>query len=331
MDWFDNLSPFQKALQNSPGSVVDSPDFEEKLPFVETGGYLRDYTALTAMVEAGELVRPVEKAEPYRIRGFIDGVQRTLLIKYIDQLPLHFHMSAAVMMNEERDMVAGPIAEFCFLYPYPEALPRDFDNVKVSSTAKGGRKSSPRDMYSLFSRARYVARNIRRLLEREILQKALVGGRASSQEWKIILDGPIDREDPFITSNVLIGVVKRHFGHYLTREDERRVFGMPSSFRSKGFFITISKGRRRKRGRRVDFFYQRLREKKGDPLFGLVRVEHNRSLHPDRVAQTVNKYRLPVTDTPSWDRKLFSIFECELFLGAYLPSLEVLKGVFQIY
>jgi len=288
---------------------------------------------LAKTVEKGPLIRDIPSIDhPKKIKYFMDGIQRTVLIgykeasRYVTVVPVHFHMSGAVIVEYdaqtgEHEPIYGPSYMTKLLIPSKKIMPSGFLHKygnELEETIDVGKPTW--DFAELRRKAMSKSRLIRWMLEVELLEKFL-----AEQDEAIIVDGLIPARRSLLQNKNLIGVVKSHREQYLKRKDEMMILRMDEGCRSSVSQIERKVGDDKYP---IYFFYLKLHKINPDPFHGLVRVEFHPDLirEVDKISAAIYNLRDPIAiKTAAWDRKIYPIYLCEQYLKSNCPNIDIIR------
>lgn len=259
-------------------------------------------------------------SEPIDLKYFIDGVQRTLLLGYFYSAhgiyPVHLHMSGAVMVDDQREIVFGPKTQTKIILPDKGMLPIQLDVVETRGLGK------PTNDYLEFRRrAHRLSTNLRRDIEQDVL-------RYKPDRGYVGVDGPIPVREEFLERTNLVGVIKNHYAQYLSPDDELRAFNLASGYRSWLFEIEHEWAHKTYP---LNSCYLKLYDFEPSPIFGLLRIEFNPNLkeYTDNISYSIFAERLPVEmKMRNWDRMLYPFHVCEKVIYSQFPSIESIRAIF---
>jgi hypothetical protein len=274
-------------------------------------------------------VRDVALPERASFEGFLDGIQRSTTIAYLDGVPL-LHGTAATAIRE-RD--AGGVMRTWRVPAVDHAVyasrtllgePTWDDLTDILGRRGQGLRDTDDAMpvpahhpSSLLRQALDALSRVRNDLE-----------RAAGDAWcdahpdrPLYVDGSVRTSHAMMRSAGVVGVVKSHATLYVPDDALRLVFGLRAAQRSTVLVATDSADRPR-----FLTWYLRLRSAAGhDPFFGLIRVECGvRALHADAAeshADAVSAWllaeRAPLARPDArWDVMPYAIRDCEVYLRA---------------
>ena len=270
-------------------------------------------------------VRAIDGQPQVGFAAFLDGMQSSRVVRYVEGIPIvHGTVAAVIRVRVERRLVTwhpGPVVRSRMYMPralVPASLwnsyrdagfdPHDAAPVDASTDA------SSRHPFALLERAVHEVQ-----LDRESAEQQLAERWCEEERAPIFIDGGISKSDAVATSASAIGVVKRHRTLYADPGELPTLLSLPKGSRSTAFEIRSS------RRTPVASWYLRLRDPKGrDPMWGLVRVE---CAHPsgdtsiteraDEISRWVLAEVTPLAlPDGRWDKMVYGVRDCEVFLEA---------------
>jgi hypothetical protein len=266
----------------------------------------------------------VGEAHPGKIAYFMDGMQRPRgPIYFKSQVPVMYGYVAATIRfrGEDRRMRKHELIPRESLY-----FPREAPGAPVDLAGAGfdiidtGDQKKPLEEHPLMlvERAKNKIGVVRADIESEITSRWLSDFQGRD-EW-LLVDGSLSGDYYKYDSPNIVGVVKSHQTQYFLWEDQQKILNLKAGERS-GIFIP--KGRNRPD---VYSWYLRIRPNDGrDVYFGLVRVEAakcERTLDmADEISGWLLAERSPLSMPDArWDRLIYPIHDCELYLKSTAPS-----------
>lgn len=281
---------------------------------------------LRASVIEGSALRPHRVFDPpvAGFHAFLDGIQRTVIYKYIGTVPVILGQASAVIRerrNRRMHTWAAPLAGARLYVPRRmvsesqwEALTAvagvDLVDASTDAVDEEGHPYALRDA---------VVRLVQR--HREQLESALAERWCGSRREPLFIDGGISGSEAVALSGCTVGVVKSHQTLYAEGNALAVVLGLKHRERSSVFRVTSLKRTT------VASWYLRLRDAAGrDPMWGLVRVEIAQP-GPEAVdrigdrADEVSRWILAEASPLSlpdarWDKMVYGVRDCEEFLRA---------------
>jgi hypothetical protein len=271
--------------------------------------------------------RAVEGAPEVGFAAFLDGVQQTHALTYVDGIPIVAGRVAAVIRKRvDRRMTTwgAGAREALRLYAPRLALTRSYwealerSGLEIVDTLKDDGEVENLHPLELLRRALQVVKNHRDVLERELADQWCEEAAAP-----LYADGGLPRGARAPSSEWCVGVVKSHHTLYVAGDALRTMLALPEASRSSIFVVE------RSRRAHVASWYLRLREgvRGGDPMWGLVRVEvalpsgesdsAALSRRADQVSRWILAERAPLSlPDARWDRMTYGVKDCEEYLRA---------------
>ena len=252
--------------------------------------------------------------------AFLDGVQQSRVVAYIDGAPI-VHGTAAAVVRERRDrrMHTWHSKVEHRLYAPRQHLPAEiWENLTplqpVDSSAHDSADPAPsRHPLSTLERAVHLVQG-----HREELEQRLAERWCDNECRPLFVDGGISGSERVARNSCVVGVVKSHRTLYAVDDALHVVLRLGPAERTSVFLIEP------KRRTAVASWYVRLRDAAGrEPTFGLVRVEIARdptqdvSARADEVSRWLLAEGSPLAlPDARWDRMAYGIRDSEEFLKA---------------
>ncbi|PLS68784.1 MAG: hypothetical protein CV045_06040 [Cyanobacteria bacterium M5B4] len=246
---------------------------------------------------------------------FLDGIQRSWLLYYVESVPVYYGYTAAVI-RQRSDRVLST-----WRYQNKEAIYLPFnlcsesqlmgDMTLVDTLSKDG--EIPFDLTKI---ARDKITSDRQQLEVHLAESWV---RQSFSGW-LVVDGSITISPVLANTDRVVGLIKSHNTQYFNHTDQQIVVNLKQGERTS----TFSPNSRHP----ICSWYLRIREGIGEDLhFGLVRVEV--ALSQQHQADEISRWILTETrplalPDSRWDRMIYPIRDCEM----YLRSLEPHRSAF---
>ena len=275
-------------------------------------------------------VRPLEGATfiTRSVRGrpepgfvaFLDGVQQSRVVTYVDGAPIvHGTAGAAVRERRDRRMRTWHHRVEHRVYAPRQHLPAEiWDRLAPfapvdSSAPEGDDAPSSRHPFSTLERAVHLVQR-----HREELEQRLAERWCDHESRPLLVDGGISGSERVARARCVVGVVKSHRTLYAVDDEIGVVLRLGPAERTSVFLIEPKK---RAPGAS---WYLRLRDASGrEPTFGLVRVEVARDPSEDLTARAdqVSRWLLAegaplALPDARWDRMAYGIRDSEEFLRA---------------
>ncbi|MCX6345996.1 MAG: hypothetical protein NT018_13150 [Armatimonadetes bacterium] len=280
----------------------------------------------------GRSIDGVSVGEPSvgQIAYFMDGMQRPRGPIYINSsVPMMYGYTAAAIRvrgidKHMRKLAHLPREAIYFPYELLDWRPYHAAGMDTVDTAERGQKTDDHPLM-MAERAKNKIGDIRADLERQITTKWLADfdGR---DEW-LLVDGSLSGDYDRYEAPNIVGVIKSHQTQYFEWEEQQNILNLKAGERS-GVFIPGGRNRPA-----VYSWYVRLRSNDGrDVYFGLVRVEAakcERTLDmADEISRWILAERSPLSMPDSrWDRMIYPIRDCELYLKSLAPSAAALDSM----
>jgi len=278
-------------------------------------------TARVRPLESGAFsARPVRGRPEPGFVAFLDGVQQSRVVTYIDGAPI-VHGTAAAVIRERRDRrmhTWHSRVEHRIYVPRNHVPPEIWERLAplhpVDSSAHASDEPAPsRHPLSTLERAVHLVQG-----HREELEQRLAERWCDHESRPLFVDGGISGSDRVARNSCVVGVVKSHRTLYAVDEALDIILRLAAGERTSVFLLEP------KRRTAVASWYLRLRDATGrDPTFGLVRVEIARdpdadvSARADEVSRWLLAEGSPLALPDSrWDRMAYGIRDSEEFLKA---------------
>lgn len=264
--------------------------------------------------------RPVRGRPEVGFVAFLDGVQQSRVVTFIDGAPIvHGTAGAAVRERRDRRMHSWHHRVEHRLYaPRQHLQPGIWERLApfrpVDSSAQEGEDPAPsRHPLSTLERAVHLVQR-----HREDLEQRLAERWCDHESRPLFVDGGISGSERVARARCVVGVVKSHRTLYAVDEAVGIVLRLARAERTTVFLIEP------KKRAPVASWYLRLRDATGrDPTFGLVRVEVAREPAEDLTARAdqVSRWLLAegaplALPDARWDRMAYGIRDSEEFLKA---------------
>lgn len=279
----------------------------------------RPRTVQSSIVEAGPYCRQVSGEPVVAFRAFLDGIQRTRVLGYLNGIPLIYGTIAAVVRARiDRKLVTwrSPLIERRLYVPERalpayalDALRNHFDITDTAADSDGAVERHP---IGLMERAVPLVQT-----DRSRLEKHLADAWCADETEPVLVDGGISGSERAAKSGLAVGAIKTHRTLYLDGDALSAVLAMPAGNRSAAFRISSARSP-------VVSWYLRLRDAGGhDPMWGLLRVEiaesNSLSARADEVSRWLLAERTPLAlPDGRWDRMTYGVRGCEEYLRAIL-------------
>ena len=299
-----------------------------------TEALAQDGTALIEHVSVqvlGDTLRVVDVSPPAHasFEGFLDGIQRSTTIAYVDGVPLlHGTAAAAIRARDANGRLTtwrAPSIEHA-VYASRALLGEDtWSQLADVLVARGhvvrdsdnGLPVPSRHPSALLRQAYDALSRVRNDMERAVGETWC----DVHAERPLYVDGSVRTSHAMMRSAGVVGVVKSHATLYMPDEALPMVTALDAGQRTSVLAALDATGRPR-------FFtwYLRLRSAVGrDPFFGLIRVECGiragdtalAEHHADRTSAWLLAERAPLARPDArWDVMPYAIRDCEVYLRA---------------
>ncbi len=277
---------------------------------VEDGGELKIH----------DLGDPVES----RFGFFLDGIEYTRICGYVGTVPLvHGYVAAVIRQRVDRTFQTWDVIEREVLAFSHDRLPPDrFLELGVPERALVDSSSDPDAAHPirLAEDGRNAVKLQRALLERKLARSWVDKGPHDG--W-LLVDGRLAIEPALLKSGRAIGLVKSHRTQFLDPGGMTAILEMDGRRRS-----SVFKPVRPEVGE-VYSWYLRLRPATGHDIYwALARIEGR--VDPQTIDQADDVSRWLLAETaplalpdPRWHVLLYPIRDCEQYLRARMPTLDV--------
>ena len=278
-------------------------------------------TAHVRPLESGAFVaRPVRGRPEPGFVAFLDGVQQSRVVTYVDGAPI-VHGTAAAVIRERRDRrmhTWHSRVEHRLYVPRQHLAAEVWDRLAgmqpIDSSAHESDEPAPsRHPLSTLERAVHLVQ-----WHREDLEQRLAERWCDHESRPLFVDGGISGSERVARNGCVVGVVKSHRTLYAVDDALDVVLRLAAAERTSVFQIEP------KRRTAVASWYLRLRDPAGrEPTFGLVRVEIARdpnqdiSARADEISRWLLAEGAPLAlPDARWDRMAYGIRDSEEFLKA---------------
>lgn len=278
------------------------------------------------IVEGGDNFRIHDVGEPGEsgFRFFLDGIEQTRICGYLGTVPLiHGYVAAAVRERRERVFTTWDVIEREILvFPHRLLDPRPFEELGMPEDALIDSEAEPADAHPLrlAERGREAVKLQRAICERTLARRWAENGPLDAY---LVVDGRLAIDPVLLKSGRAVGIVKSHRTQFLSPEAMAEVLAMSRASRSPVF-----KPVRPEVGE-VYSWYLRLRPAQyHDIYWSLARIEARATEETVEDADELSRWLLAETaplalPDPRWDVLLYPIRDCEQFLRARMPTLDV--------
>ncbi len=316
----------RSVLRAALGDGVKSagPDRTEAL--AQDGSAVMQHAAISLV---GGALRVVDVPPPSgtHFEGFLDGIQRSTTIAYVDGVPLLHGTAAATVRERDRDgrMHTWRAPQIDHAIYASRALLGDAQWQRLDAVL-GTRGHALRDSdNSLPVPSRHPSALLRQSLDalsrvRNDLERAVAESWCDAHGARpLYVDGSVRTSMAMTRSSGVIGVVKSHATLYVPDELVHVVTALAAGQRTSVIAALDDSGRLR-----FLTWYLRLRSAAGrDPFFGLIRAEcgvlDRSDAVAERFAETASGWllaeRAPLARPDArWDVMPYAIRDCEVYL-----------------
>ena len=316
------------SLRAALGDRVRSagPDRTEAL--AQDGTPLVQHASVSVL---GDTLRVIDVPAPRaaQFEGFLDGIQRSTTIAYVDGVPLLHGTAAAAIRERTADgrmqTWRAPAIEHAIFAS--RALLGDATWQQLE-TVLGVRNHAMRDSdNNLAVPSRHPSSLLRQSLDalsrvRNDMERAVGDAWCDVHaDRPLYVDGSVRTSYAMMRSAGVVGVVKSHATLYVADEALPLVSALDAGQRTSVIVAQDTSGRPR-----FITWYLRLRSATGrDPFFGLIRAETGvrdgdvRTIesHADAVSTWLLAERAPIAKPDArWDVMPYAIRDCEVYLRA---------------
>ncbi|HYW50160.1 MAG TPA: hypothetical protein VE861_06125 [Gemmatimonadaceae bacterium] len=274
-------------------------------------------------------VRDVPAPRAAVFEGFLDGIQRSTTIAYIDGVPLLHGTAASTIRERDTDgrmcTWRAPVVEHALYTSRALLGEQTWEHLEQVMTPRGhllrdsdnGLPVPSRHPSALLRQSLDALSRVRNDMERRIGEQwcDVHAGRP------LYVDGSLRTSVAMMRSGGAVGVVKSHATLYVL-DDELPVVAALEAMQRTSVIIALDSTSRP----RFLTWYLRLRASAGrDPFFGLIRVETGVrdgdvaavERHADGVSAWLLAERAPLAKPDArWDVMPYAIRDCEVYLRA---------------
>jgi hypothetical protein len=257
-------------------------------------------------------------------RYFLDGIEHTRICGYLGTVPLvHGYVAAVVREREERGFTTWDVIEREILvFPHRLLDPRPFVELGMPEDALIDSEAEPADAHPLrlAEKGREAVKLQRAICERTLARR---WAENAPSEAYILLDGGLAIDPALLKSGRAIGLIKSHRTQFLSPGAMSEVLSM-----SRGCRSPVFKPVRPEVGE-VYSWYLRLRPAQNHDIYwSLARIEARAATETVERADELSRWLLAETAPLAlpdfrWDVLLYPIRDCEQFLRARMPTLDV--------
>jgi hypothetical protein len=259
-----------------------------------------------------------------RFGFFLDGIEYTRVCGYVGTVPLvHGYVAAVIRRRTDRVFETWDAIEKEVLAFSHDLLPPDRLlelGLPESALVDSGSEPEPAHPIRLAEDGRAAIKLQRAILERRLGRRWADAG--PHDDW-LLVDGRLAIEPALLKSGRAVGLVKSHRTQFLGADAMGAVLGMGGGRRS-----SVFKPVRPEVGE-VYSWYLRLRAAAGHDIYwALARIEARVDPESIDLADDVSRWLLAETaplalPDPRWHVLLYPIRDCEQYLRARMPTLDV--------
>jgi len=268
--------------------------------------------------------RPVGSPLESRFEFFLDGIEHTRICGYLGVVPIvHGYVAAAIRQRSQREFTTWAVVEEEIL-AFPHALlpPERFIELGLPQAALIDSGAGAADLHPirLAEMGRSAVKLHRSVIERRLARRWATESPGTG--W-LLVDGPLAIDPGLLRSGRAAGLVKSHRTQFLPPAAMEAVLRMGAGYRS-----AIFEPLRPEVGE-VYSWYLRLRPAGGHDIYwALARIEGRAGPGTIAVADELSRWLLAETaplalPDPRWHVLLYPIRDCEQFLRARMPTLEI--------
>lgn len=320
-----------RRLSRAPGSAFSAVEDVAAASAFEAEGTLSE---AGAEVVEGRCLRAIAVGdpEPSGFSAFLDGIQRSAVALHHGPVPLVYAFGAAVI-RARRDRRMGTLTRLhtryqeereAVFFPWRLVPPEEVERAglgrgQMVDTSPPDGEPLPLFPPLLYARAQAAINTWREELEARLAERWCE--EAEDDDGWLLVDGSLTLSPRLAASPRAVGVIKGHRTRFFDGDEARVLLGLEAGERTSIF---------RPRTRNftpVHSWYLRLRPPAGrGVLWGLVRVEVAAAESSPELADRISRWLLSETaplslPDPRWDRLLYPIHDCEMYLRARAPVL----------
>jgi hypothetical protein len=267
---------------------------------------------------------PVGSPLDSRFEFFLDGIEHTRIGGYLGVVPIvHGYVAAVIRRRSEREFTTWAVVEQeCLAFPYALLPPDRFLELGLPEGALIDSQAEATDLHPirLAELGRSAVKLQRSIIERRLARRWAAESPGSG--W-LLVDGRLAIDPGLLKSGRAVGLVKSHRTQFLSPTAMEATLGMSAGHRS-----SVFKPLRPEVGE-VYSWYLRLRHPGGHDIYwALARIEGRADPETIDVADDVSRWLLAETaplalPDPRWHVLLYPIRDCEQYLRARMPTLEI--------
>lgn len=268
--------------------------------------------------------RPVGSPLDSRFEFFLDGIERTRICGYLGVVPVvHGYVAAVIRGRSAREFTTWAVIEEEILaFPHALLSPDRFLELGLPETALIDSEADAADLHPirLAELGRSAVKLHRSIIERRLARRW--AAESPGTGW-LLVDGRLAIDPGLLKSGRAAGLVKSHRTQYLPPTAMEAILRMGAGYRS-----SIFKPLRPEVGQ-VYSWYLRLRAPAGHDIYwALARIEGRADPETIELADELSRWLLAETaplalPDPRWHVLLYPIRDCEQYLRARMPTLEI--------
>jgi hypothetical protein len=269
-------------------------------------------------------VRDVGDPRGSRLEFFLDGIEYTRLAGYVGTVPLvHGYVAAVIRQRRDRAFRTwAAIEEEVIAFPHAALSPDRLLEIGLPAGSLIDSEAERGDEHPIrLAEAGRTAVKLRRArIERRLARR---WSDAGPHDGWLLVDGRLAIEPQLLKSGRAIGLVKSHRTQFLSGSAMADVLGMGGGQRSSVFRPV------RPEVGEVYSWYLRLRPAAGHDIYwALARIEGRADRDTVEAADEISRWLLAETaplslPDPRWHVLLYPIRDCEAYLRARMPTLEL--------
>ncbi len=318
----------RRALRAALGDRLRGPGPDRTESLAHDNTVLHAAPAVTPVGGALRVVRvPLPTAAVFE--GFLDGIQRSAMIAYLDGVPLLHGTAAAVIRRRDAWGRMHTWAEP--LIAHGGYVSRSVLGATLWAQVEGILGANGQSLHDTDTQDSPASRHPSALLRQGLDALSRVRNdleRDAGEAWCLVhgdrplyVDGSLRTSASMLRSAGVVGVVKSHATLYVPDADVPRVLSLGAGERTSLIAVMDADG-----GSRYLTWYLRLRSAAGrDPFFGLIRVEigaggrdaGDAEARADAASSALLAERAPLAKPDGrWDVMPYAIRDCEVYLRA---------------
>lgn len=318
----------RSALRAALGDRLRAPGPDRTEALAHDNTVLHAPPAVTLMGGALRVVRVTLPAVAV-FEGFLDGIQQSTMIAYLDGVPLLHGTAAAVIRMRDASGRMQTWAEP--LMAHGGYVSRRMLGAALWAQVEGILGTKGQSLHDTDTPASLASRHPSALLRQGLDALSRVRNdleRDAGDAWcaahgdrPLYVDGSLRTSATMLRSAGVVGVVKSHATLYVPDADLPRVLSLDAGERTSLIAVMGAEGRSR-----YLTWYLRLRSAAGrDPFFGLIRVEigagardaGDAEARADEASSALLAERAPLAKPDGrWDVMPYAIRDCEVYLRA---------------